>query len=155
MQLRVEASSLSRSVMNATLSYQIMLRNMGTKTLTDIRVSADLITAHGQTPVADQLGSRASQLPQVASVAEIAPRETQPVTGDLRLPVSQIRTIRQGKAHLFIPLLRVRIDGDGKDPIIRTFVVGTLPPAGQSKLLPFRLDELAQTYRNIGLRALD
>ncbi len=142
-------------MMNATLSYQIMLRNMGTKTLTEIRVSADMVTAHGQAPVADQMASKESQLPQVAIVAEIAPRETQPLTGDIRLPVGQIRTIRQGKAHLYVPLLRVRIDGEGKDPIIRTFVVGTLPPAGQSKLLPFRLDELAQTYRNIGLRALD
>lgn len=142
-------------MMNATLSYNILIRNMGTKDLTNICVSADMITAHAALPAGDQLASKAVSIPLIADIPAIAAGETHPLTGDIRLPVGQIKTIRQGKAHLFVPLLRVRVDSAGREPVIRSFVVGVLPQAGESKLKPFRLDELAQTYRNIGLRALD
>lgn len=141
--------------MNATLAYRLQVSNLGTKPLRDIHLSADMVTAHNGAPVNEQLAGKQTLLAPVSTLAEIGPGETVPVTAEIRLPVHAIRTIRQGNAHLFVPLLRLRVDAEGRDPVVRTFVVGMLPPAGQSKLQPFRLDELAQIYRSIGLRALD
>jgi hypothetical protein len=154
-QLKAEAHALSRSVMNATLSYRLALRNLGTQPLKDVRVSVDMVTAHGQLPVTEQLASGETVLPLATSIDAIEARDTHEFGGEFRLPVPAIRPIRQGNALLYVPLLRIRVDAEGREPLLRSFVIGTLPPAGHSKLQPFRLDEMAQTYRNIGLRALD
>lgn len=154
-QLKAEAHALSRSVMNATLSYRLSLRNLGTQTLKDVRVSVDMLTAHGQLPVTEQLPTGETVLPLATSIDAIEARDTYEFGGEFRLPVPAIRPIRQGNALLYVPLLRIRIDAEGREPLLRSFVIGTLPPAGHSKLQPFRLDEMAQTYRNIGMRALD
>lgn len=154
-QLKAEAHALSRSVMNATLTYRLSLRNLGTQPLKDVRVSVDMVTAHGQLPVTDQLASGETVLPLATTIDAIEARDTHEFGAEFRLPVPAIRPIRQGNALLYVPLLRIRVDAEGREPLLRSFVIGTLPPAGHSKLQPFRLDEMAQTYRNIGMRALD
>ena len=153
-QMKAQALSLSRSMLNATLSYQLDLTNLGTHPLKEISVRADVVTAHGRAPADEQLANRESDLDFVSVIAEIPPGDSYTLNGEFRTPVSSIRAITQGNAYVFVPLLRVRIDVDGKDPMLKTFVVGTKPPAGRSKLQPFRLDEMAQTYREIGLRLL-
>ena len=153
-QMKAKALSLSRSMLNATLSYQLDLENLGTHPLKEISVRADVVTAHGRAPADEQLANRESDLDFVSVIAEISPGDSYSLNGEFRTPVSSIRAITQGNAYVFVPLLRVRIDVDGKDPMIKTFVVGTKPPAGRSKLQPFRLDEMAQTYREVGLRLL-
>lgn len=154
-QVKAEAHSLSRSVMNATLALKLDIRNLGTRTMRDIIVKADMVTAHGKAPMDQQLATAATDLSALSTIAELAARDTQTLTSELRLPVSAIKLIPQGRAFVYVPLLRIRIEAEGKAPVTRTFVIGNLPPQGQSKLQPFRLDEMAQTYRNIGLRALD
>ena len=152
--VRAEALSLSRSLMNATLAYRFELLNQGDRDLTDITVKADVVTAHGQAPIGDQIADAATELQPMSVVETIPVGDGHEVRGEFRLPISAIRTISQGQARLYVPLLRLRIDADGLDPIISTLVVGIKPAEGGAKLQPFRLDEMAQTYRNIGLRAL-
>lgn len=141
--------------MNATLAFKLDIRNLGTRTMRDIIVKADMVTAHGKAPMDQQLATANTDLPALSTIAELAARDTQTLTSELRLPVSAIKLIPQGRAFVYVPLLRIRIEAEGKAPVTRTFVIGNLPPQGQSKLQPFRLDEMAQSYRNIGLRALD
>ncbi len=154
-QLKAEAQSLSRSLMAATLTFKLDIRNLGTQTIRDIAIDADLVTAHGKAPVGQQVANADSELPSLQIIPEIKGQDVYSITGEFRLPVNQIRTISQGAATLFVPLLRVRAVMPGKTSVVQTYVLGILPATGQGKLQPFRLDEMAQTYRNIGLRLLD
>ncbi|WP_271439132.1 hypothetical protein [Pontixanthobacter luteolus] len=153
--VKAEALSLSRSLMNATLAYRFELLNQGDRDLTDITVKADVVTAHGQAPIGDQIADAATELQPMSVVETIPVGDGHEVRGEFRLPINAIRTISQGQARLYVPLLRLRIEAEGLDPIISTLVVGIKPAETGAKLQPFRLDEMAQTYRNIGLRALN
>lgn len=153
--IEAQALKLSRSIMFATLSYELRLANRGPTPLGDIRLGGDLVTAHSRVPVDQQLADPAQPLEVIQRVASLAPGESVVLAGDLKLPVQHIRPIPQGKAILYVPLLRLRIEAEGLMPFARTFVVGRRPAAPGGKLQPFRLDETPQTYRSIAQRALD
>ncbi|MXO89570.1 hypothetical protein [Pontixanthobacter aquaemixtae] len=154
-QIRAQAISLSRSLMNVQLSYQLDLVNRGGEPIKDLSIKADIITAHGRKPVNEQVASEATYLDYVTFVPEIPARETHEAKLNATMPVGSIQLIPQRNAQLYVPLLRIRIEAAGLDPIIRTFVVGTRSQTNADRLQPFRLDEMAQTYRAISLRALD
>ena len=153
--MKAQALTLSRSLMNATFSYRLELMNLTNQPISEVSVKADLVTAHGQAPISEQVASDDTELPDAAFVASIDGRATHEVKGNFSLPVGSIRPITQRGATLYVPLLRLRVEGEDMDPITCTFVVGIKPPERGAKLQPFRLDEMAQTYRNIGLRLLD
>ena len=153
--VEAQALTLSRSMMYATLAYELRLANRGPTALTDIRLGGDLVTAHGRVPVDQQLADPAVPLEIIQRVEALGPRESTVLSGQMRLPVSEIRLIPQGKAALYVPLLRLRIEAEGLAPFARTFVVGMRPTAPGGKLQPFRLDDMPQTYRQIAQRALD
>ena len=155
LQLKAQALTLSRSLMNALFSFRLELMNLGNKSISEISIKADLVTAHGRAPISEQVADGVTELPETAFVASIDGRETHEVKGSISLPVNAIRPITQRGATLYVPLLRLRIEAEAIEPIICTFVVGIKPPERGAKLQPFRLDEMAQTYRNIGLRLLD
>ena len=154
--LLVEAQAvwLGRSFANATLSYSVTLTNQGETPIRNLAVAADMTTAHGSVPVEDQLADTNTPLPGLVTIEEITAGGAKQARSEFRLPLAEVRTIRQGKAQLYIPLLRLRVTGDGMEPVLHTFVVGLRQPGRSARLLPFRLDEMAQTYRNVGLRAL-
>ena len=155
--LRIEATPthLTRSLMTASFACRVSLVNRGDTALDDITIGLDLTTAHSNVPTSEQLADPARTLPEAGRIARIAPGESVEFAHEVRLPTSEIRTLRQGAAHLYVPLLRVRAEAAGSAPVARTFIVGTLPEAGAQKLQPFRLDEMPQTYRMIGVAALD
>jgi hypothetical protein len=155
--LRIEAtpSHLTRSLMAATFTCRVALVNRGDTVLEDITVELDMVTAHGSVPTSEQLADPARPLQEAGRIARIAPGERVDFAREVRLATADIRTLSQGKAQLFVPLLRVRAQAAGHSPVARTFIVGTLPEEGAKKLQPFRLDEMPQTYRAIGVAALD
>ena len=65
-----------------------------------------------------------------------------------------MRAIRQNNAALFVPLLRLRVDGATAEPLVKTFVVGLGVPGG-GRVMPFRIDEGPRSYEPISARALD
>lgn len=153
--VEAQALTLSRSMMYATLAYELRLKNRGPAPLTDIRLGGDLVTAHSRVPVDQQLADPAVPLEIIQRVDELGAGEHTVLKGEMRLPVSEIRLIPQGSAALYVPLLRLRIEAEGLAPFARTFVVGMRPQAPGGKLQPFRLDDMPQTYRQIAQRALD
>lgn len=146
---------LSRSMRFASLAYRVTLKNLGKTELNDIVIGSDITTAHGSVASEQQLADAKRQLPETGRIGSIKPGEEIELSGEVQLPLAEIRTIRQGKAHLYVPLLRLRAQANGGEAIARTFIVGTLPNDQAQKLQPFRLDEMPQTYRNIGLAPLD
>lgn len=155
-QLRVEAQaiSLGRSFANATLNYAITVSNLGGKPLRNVRIEADMTTAHSSLPVDQQLAGHATTLPDLAQIESLAAGAAKQARGEFRLAVNELRLIRQGKAHLYVPLLRLRIIADGMEPVLKTFVIGQKQIGRGDRLTPFRIDEMAQTYREIALRPL-
>ena len=155
-QLAIEARAvrLSRSMVYATLSYEVQVTNRGGQPLEDVRLGADLVTAHARIPTDQQLADPLVPLAPVQSFERLDPGQSVQVAGELRLPVSQIRPIPHGKAVVYVPLLRVRGEAQGMIPVARTFVVG-MRPGGSERLQPFRLDEMPQTYSPLSQLALD
>lgn len=146
---------LSRSMRFASLAYRVTLKNRGKAALSDIVIGSDITTAHGSLASDQQLADATRELPETGRIGSIKPGEEIELSGEVQLPLGEIRTIRQGNAYLYVPLLRVRAQANGGEATARTFIVGTLPNDQAQKLQPFRLDEMPQTYRNIGLAPLD
>jgi hypothetical protein len=153
--IEARAVRLSRSMMYATLSYEVHVTNRGSQPLEDVRLGADLVTAHARIPTDQQLADPLVPLAPVRSFERLDPGQSMQVEGELRLPVSQIRPIPHGKAVVYVPLLRVRAEAEGMSPVARTFVVGMRPTGMSERLQPFRLDEMPQTYSPLSQLALD
>ena len=153
-QIKAEAIKLTRSVMNATLHYRVSLMNKSTRALSDIAIGADIVSAHGRVPVEQQVASAAQPLEKRHSFERIAPGQSVRYEGQITIPLSQVRAIRQQNAALFVPLLRLRVDGACEEPLVKTFVVGLGVPNG-GRVMPFRIDEGPRSYEPIAARALD
>jgi hypothetical protein len=155
-QLTIEARALrmSRSMVYATLSYEVLVTNRGGQPLTDVRLGADLVTAHARIPTDQQLADPLVPLSPVKTYEQLDPGQSVTFAGELRLAVNEIRPIPHGKAVVYVPLLRVRAEAQDLIPVARTFVVG-LPGGMNQRLQPFRLDEMPQTYRTVSQHALD
>jgi hypothetical protein len=84
-------------------------------------------------------------------IERLEPGEVQVVEGEFRLPFPQIVPIRQGTAALLLPLARFRVEAEGAQPLVRTFVVGQ--PGQGSSLQPFRLDQGPRVYPRLAQHA--
>ena len=78
--------------------------------------------------------------------------------GEFKLALADITPIRSGKAALFIPLARFRVEAvrRGAPPLVAnsTFVVGEDQERPGAALRPFRLDLGPRLYSRIGQREL-
>ena len=145
---------MSASLVNATLAYRIMLHSADE--LGPVTVRADMTSAHASRPAEEQLGH--SDAPVVHTVDHIGAGETAEFKGEIRLPLSAITPIRQGQAALFIPLVRITVDGiTAQGPVgLRTaFVIGLHDATSGQRLRPFRLDLGPRVYSDISQRALE
>ena len=145
---------LTRSVMNAVLEVEITVTNNGPGAIQDLQVGAEMVSAHNSLALEEQLAGPDRPIPAVQTIARITPGSSRAVTAAVRLPVSALAPIRQGKGHVFVPLLQLKCSGDTVPSRVRNFVVGQ-PNPGSSRLQPFRLDEPPRSYQPLGARALD
>lgn len=151
----IRASQLRRSMMNMALSYRIAIINRSGRALENVSIEADLGTAHADQPVDKQIASAAVALPPRHTVARIAPGERLELEGEIAVPLSSIRVIRQGRAVVAVPLFRLRAVVEDRDPLAKTWVVGRNNPQASGRLLPFRMDDTPQTYRSLSANLLE
>ncbi len=152
--LSFEASELTRSLVYATLSYRLVLTNASSGGLGPLRIAGDLVTAHASLSAADQLAPAGGMEP-LHELARLAPGEMVTLSGSLRLPLSEIRPIRQGEAMLFVPLARFRItDESGATHTTRVFVVGEPGRDRADAVRPLRLDGFPGVIRPLGQREI-
>lgn len=152
--IRIEAKavSLGRSFANVTLSYTLSITNLGENPIKNLGIEGEITSAHSNIPQEEQLAGRNTPLTPINDSALLAAGTTKQFRGELRMPINTIRIIMQGQAYLYIPLLRLRITGENIPAHARTYVVGRISQEASARLQPFRLDEMAQTYYEIGLR---
>lgn len=149
----IELRKLTLTMLNATLGYRLTLTNAGDTPLEDIAVAADLVGAHSSLPRELQLAGLATELPVCHRLAGLAPGESADVTGELRVPLNQVRPINQGSSLLFVPLARFRIGAEGEEPRCFTLVAGQPSPGGNGAILPVRLDLGPRIYDGLAGRA--
>jgi hypothetical protein len=149
LQIALEPLRLSLTLMNATLAYRLEIANRGTAPLTGLALRADMIAAHASMSREEQLAGPQPGEPQ--RIGRLEPGETRVVEGEFRLPFPQIVPIRQGSAALLLPLARFRVEADGAQPLVRTFVVGQ--PGEGNGLQPFRLDQGPRIYPRLAQHA--
>ena len=152
--ISADAIKLTRSFANATLDYRVTLINRTTAALSGVSLAADMVSAHGDLPMEQQVATADQALEQRHVFGRIAPGQSVRYEGKIILPLGQARVIRQGQLALLVPLLRLKLEGAGDEAIIRTFVVGQGTGDG-GRVAPFRLDEGPRTWSPIAARALD
>ncbi len=149
----IELRKLTLTMLNATLGYRLTLTNGGNEPLKDIAVAADLVGAHSSLPRELQLAGPETELPVCHRLAGLAPGESGDVTGELRIPLNQVRPIAQGRAQLFVPLARFRIGAEREEPRCFTLVAGQPSPSGNGAIQPVRLDLGPRIYDGLAGRA--
>lgn len=158
LQLTLEASRLSATLVNATLAYRLIARNAGAEPLADVAIGGDMIAAHASRPVAEQLGLTGAAPPPLHAIALLGPGETVALGGELRLPLASVLAIRHGAAHLFVPLARFEAWASapaGRAVHARAAYLVGQPGGSNARLQPFRLDLGPRVYNTVGQRALD
>ena len=151
--IRCEAEKLTRSAVYATLKYRLTLVNRTDFALSDVTIGVDLVSAHAQSPMEDQVATLATTLETRHTLPRIAPNQNLTVEGQVQLPLAGAQVIFQGQHPLLVPLMRVRVDGAGEGALVKTFVVGQGLPDG-GRVQPFRLDEAPRSYAPIAHREL-
>ena len=151
----LEATRLSLTLLNVTLSYRLTLHNLSGGIIRDITVGSDLVTAHASLPMNQQMAGAEQVLQPQHSLPLLLPGQNTQLSGELRLPIPAIHPLRRADAVMFVPLLRLRIDAQDLDQIVlQTVVIGQKPAGPGAGLRPFRLDLGPRVYGEIGHRLL-
>ncbi len=146
----VEIPGASRSVMNFTLRYRIILANRSERAVNDLAVAVQLTTARqGHSNAAPLAAAQA-----VTRIERIGPHQSRSVAGEVQLPFAGIAPVMQGQTMLFIPLLHVTLEGEGQQALTRSFVIGT-PGMAEGRVQPLRMDMLPGSVPDLRARAIE
>lgn len=131
--LTLDITGATRSVMMFTLQYRLNLANRGERAANDIDVAVELAPARAASAAPATVARRS------ARVDRIGPHQSRSITGEVQLPLSTITPMRQGRSPVFVPLLHVAIEGEGL-MFTRSFVIGQPSTSGTGRLHPILLD---------------
>ena len=142
--------------MSATAEVEVLLRNDGDATATDIAVDVRLLNAQSEQD--SQLGAMFAAAMGKSAVPpfEIAPGEEQAIRAVATLPRDAIVPLTAANRPMFVPVISVdvRYDrGDGsRAQTAAAFVIGIVRD-GSDKLAPFWLDTPTRMFDEIAARA--
>lgn len=152
------ARRMSATLMNAVLSYELIVSNRGSDAIGPVTVGGDMIGAHATLPERAQLEISGQAIVPLHRLASLAPGESVTLSGEFKLPLAAITPIRSGTAALFVPLARFRVEAarTGAPPLAvnSVFVIGEDQQRPGAALRPFRLDLGPRLYSHIGQREL-
>ena len=154
LEIALEVNELSRSMLNVTVPYTVMLANRSGADMHSIAIATSLLAAHS--------GMSADELAQASGgqdtpdhfIANLPDGEQMSFTGQVRMPLAEAQAIAQGRVPLLVPLLRLAIQRDGAEKDAATFLIGNPSSQTPGRLEPFRLDEMPRTYRGVASRQL-
>lgn len=149
-----EVRDITLTMMAVTLNYRITLSNRGDVALGKVLVGGSMEAASGDVAVERQLAPPQGQLPIAHQLETLDAGAVAELTGEIRLPLTQLQPIRQGDRVLLVPIARLRAAGTpaGADPVIAQQSV-LLGRVGQGpQFHPIQLDQGPRVYRDIGQR---
>jgi hypothetical protein len=132
--LTLEITAATRSVMMFTLEYRLTIANRSERAVNDLNVALQLACARASAGAGAGVGGAQA----LTEVTRIGPHQAQSLNGTLQLPLSAITPLRQGTTPLFVPLVHVTLEGDGQRALARSFVIG--PPSASGRVHPISLD---------------
>lgn len=151
----LEVERLTRSMMALTLNFRVTIANRSDRAVRDLAVSADMVSARRNLPVEQQVATIAAQLPPIATVERVGPHQSAVVSGELRLPISEIELFQQGQVPLCVPLARLRVDSPQVEPFLRTFLIGLGTGSVGARVHPLPLNGPPSGYEGAMAKALD
>ena len=155
LRLTLEPEQLMRSMMMLTLNYRLIIANRSDAPLQSIRIAADLISAKRAAPVEQQLATTSAKLPYNGQLDRVGPQQTATISGQLQLPLSEVEVFQQGQTPLCVPLARFRVDAEGIEPQLRTFLVGLGSNNIGGKVHPLPLSGPPGGYEGVRVRPLN
>jgi len=153
-ELAVEITGLSRSLMMLTLDCRLSIANRSPRALRDLSVFADITSAHRTLPADQQLALESTVLPLCDTLERIGPHQTHTVKFSLQLPVRELAAFRQGEAIACVPLLRIRVEGPSIGCRMQTNVIGLANGSAAGRLRPVPLHTPPGSYPDVRARAL-
>lgn len=136
--LTLEITAASRSLMMFTLEYRLSIANRSERAVSDLHAALQLACARASATTGAGATPSAGAAQGLASIDRIGPHQARSLTGTLQLPLSAIAPLRQGQTPLFVPLVHVTLEGESLPALVRTFVIGTPSPSG--RVHPIALD---------------
>jgi hypothetical protein len=134
--LTLEITSATRSVMMFTLQYRLTLANRTPRAVNDLSIAVQLACARrGESNAASPGAAQRAE-----RVERIGPHQARSVTGSVQLPIAEIAVLQQGSRPLFIPLMHVTLEGEGQSTLAHSFVIGTPSASGAGRLHPIVLE---------------
>lgn len=135
--LTLEITSATRSVMMFTVEYRLTIANRSQRAVTDLNAAVQLACARANAGNAPSPGAAQG----LARIDRVGPHQARSITGQVQLPLSAIAPLRQGTAPLFIPLVHITLEGAGLRALDRSFVIGTPSASGAGRVHPILLDQ--------------
>lgn len=148
---RIEVESFSRSFRMVTVKYRIEIANRSERAMRDLSFGADLVSAARGAGARDQLANTSLALPAAGAIDRIGPHQSRSVAGVVQMPVEAIEVFAQGQIPMFVPLLRLRIDGPQIGTQAHTYALG-LGGISDSRVNPLPLNNPLGSYQ--GVRAV-
>ena len=149
---KLQITSVMRSVMMVTVQYKLSIANRSDRALRDLVISADLVSAKR---TGEQLVGEATQLPETARIDRIGPHQSGSIEGTLQLSTGDIEVMTQGQTPMFVPLIRLKIEGPSIDTKAQTHAVGIGTGAPGSRLHPLPLNGPPGSYQGVGSRPIE
>lgn len=155
LEIVLEPRKLSIGLVNATLSYRLMLTNRREAPMVALRITSDILSAHASRPTEEYLRGPDIYRAMVQKVPRLDPEESASLPGELVLPLGEVQPLAQGESYAMLPLVRLRVVGAGTPPVIRTALVGRPPEEEGGRLKLFPLDAGPKVYTDIAARVLE
>jgi hypothetical protein len=149
--IALDITTATRSMMNFTLAFRLVLTNNGARAASDLIIAMGLSSAQSGAGNGVAPGAAREQF----VIDHIGSQQSRSVTGELRLPLSAIAVLRQGSAAVFVPLMHVTLMGEGSSALSRNFVIGTPSSANPARLHPILLDTPPGSVPGLRAQAVD
>jgi hypothetical protein len=141
----------------ATVQYELTIRNTGNRGARDVRIEARMFNAGAQQE--QEIGAFFAEPVRERTppaLPEIAPRSEVKLRSSIVMPKEQVREITVQGRRLFIPTVAFNVVYDwGENRSGQTstsYVVGREAEAPSERMGPFRLDLGPRLYRSVGQR---
>ncbi len=137
--LTLEVTAATRSVMMFTLEYRLTIANRSARAVSDCNAAVQIVCARASAGTGAGGAPSAGAAQGLERIARIGPHQARSLGGRVQLPLSAIAPLRQGQTPLFIPLIHVTLEGEGRPARTSTFVIGT--PSTSGRVHPIALDQ--------------
>ena len=157
LELEFKPDRAAASATEASLQYELTIRNTGNMAARDIRIEARMFNggAHQEQEIGAFYAEPVRERTQPA-LADIAPRSEVKLRSSLVMPKENLREINVEGRRLFIPTVAFNVAYDwGENRSGQTstsYVVGREAQAPSERMAPFRLDLGPRLYRSVGQR---